>query len=347
MMANSTTAAEAIRQCQTELWYSFIPHVMFAAYNIITPCCCVFGLISHALCLSAYHKQSKKEPAYLQQIFVTIGETISILSNTAWVAITDWIWQYGNGPEWFTTCYTCIWYIGHLASPLQNVCLTTTLLLTLSMAADRLLAISKPNFYLNRWGRRQHFMCASICVFLGIATSLFDGFQTAITEIDGGQYTVIRAPSMSTVWMMALAQFRGALRIAATLSVIICNVVLIHRFRVRGKKVAQMTALEPVKEIKRKETEKTLLILAVSESFFISMSMLIHSTYYVMLYVSVPFSRCEGRIMAPITDAALIISDTVTIYITLALRPSFRRMMLGSMPCFRLSKTGQNTPQNA
>lgn len=165
-MANLTAEQQAISE-ECPITATAQDTLNFIFYTLWTPIYFVLGTVGHILCLAAYYEQSKKEAAYWQQIFVALSELIQIVTTTVFIIFMKWLNDAHEKPEWYQRCYSCIWFTCHLSAPLPNMFMTSSLLLSVSMAADRLYAIARPIAYKNGNRKRQHMISGVVCLFLG------------------------------------------------------------------------------------------------------------------------------------------------------------------------------------
>lgn len=137
----------------------------FAAYIAITPIYFLVGLISHVFCLITFYKHYKKEKAFAYQFFVSFSQLLVVImvssSNTMLMNLSGYRLP---GSLWFQQSYYLM-RAAYLASSLYNGFLTVSLLMSVSLAADRLFAIMKPFVY-NKIKKGHHQAFAVALCFL-------------------------------------------------------------------------------------------------------------------------------------------------------------------------------------
>lgn len=338
-MANNTSDAPS---CQEKsLFNAAVTGVVFFENYAILPLYFIVSISSHILCLLAYHRQSKKEHAYLTQIFITISETVQIFTTTICVAFQG-LWHFGNGPGWFLSCYPCIAYLAYCAGAFENVSITITLFLTLAMAADRLYAIWRPHLYKSRHHKRDHITAAVVSLIFGVLINVYQIFQAEVGVDDDGHYTVVLvAPKSSrtvATLLSAFAQLRVAVRLLATICLICFNLLLLHFYNQRSRKVQQMAQSSSGSASQRKkkeEEEKTLLLLSVIQSLYVSVGMTLHGCMVLLIYSIPTFFSCGYRIMSPAIEIVFQTGDIVVFITMMITRPHYRKMILAGVPCLR------------
>lgn len=308
----------------------------------------ILGLSGHSLCLLAYYRKVKKESAYVNQIFVSVSETVQIFATSVFVTFVGILWNYDRGPQWFSRCYSCMWYTAYLASPMENITMTITLFLTLAMAMDRLFAIWKPHAYKNRDHKRDQIFSVCIAVSIGVLTSVYDCFQARMIELEPARFSLVPyitmpgATSVGIALISAFSALRTTIRLAATFCLILCNAFLVYLCSKRTKKVASMKNSSTVSatDHKRKEEEKTLLLLSVVQSTYISIGMLLHGTSIVLLATVPTYYYCEFRLVGPLSEMFLQGGDVIVFYLMLFLRSHYREMIRKEIPCLRRADNG-------
>lgn len=175
------TSSEYKQVCIYIIWnhsmsnYSEILHLV--EYYYVTPVYFIFGLLGHLSFFCALYQQAKKEKAYVYQIFVVVSETCEIFSYVVYVVSIEW-WSSleHEGAKWFNSCYVCMRYTAHVSVSLVNAFITCSLLLSISMTIDRVLALAKPFAYKQLNHKHNQIITLSLCGILAFGTSTLQCF---------------------------------------------------------------------------------------------------------------------------------------------------------------------------
>lgn len=207
-MANNTT-------CFLPDWYRVINEkTYFSVYYVVTPSYFVLGLFGHILFVSAFLQQLKHDSAYLYQIFTSANEILEIITFTLFVTTFHWFSGFVNpGANWFMANYACMWYAAHMAIPLINMFITSSMFLSLSTTADRLYALLRPFQYKNANHRRHKIAAFSFSFIVGIGTSVFDCFRFQLTWNGDVNTMSVDEVYVGSMTATVLAELRNAVRI--------------------------------------------------------------------------------------------------------------------------------------
>lgn len=305
----------------------------FAAYTVVTPIYFIIGILSRGLCLVAFYKQSKHDKAYGYQGFAALSELFEVITVALCMATRNNFAGYRlPGATWFQKSYALMWYAAHLASPLEQGMITTSLLISLSMAADRTFAMAKPFLYKNINHRRHQLIAATISFTLGLSTSAFDAFRYQL-RYDGIKYEMtVKEEYVATQGAFALAIFRNVVRILANLALVLCNILMIVYYRLKAHKVRAMDGNEE-RMAKRKSTHRTLVMLTLCQSVFTTSDLTMFNVYYSLVYMDSRFTSCFGKVMAPMDDLVLQITGVLEVFVLLSISRNFRAIISSVLCC--------------
>lgn len=350
MLIRSSSAASPMSFNSTcDVSESFWVHkdnAYFFSYYIVSPTYFLLGVVGHAVCLLVFYRQAKKESTYAYQIFVAVSEIFEMIAFTLFSLSFRWwsgIEAEGRGAEWFMRSRWLMLYAAHVSFPFLNAVLTTTLLLSLCMSADRLVALWKPFLYKRMDHRKYQRLALISSIVLGMSTSIFDGFRFRVVPYqrstnDSKSPVIYRAVGeleyMNSLQAVCLAHTRDALRIAALMALITCNVFITRFYRKRTVRLGSLTSTDDDRLQHRRNKERTLVLLTVSQSVLTSVGTTFLILFYAIVYANPNFLTCGGLLMAPILDATLQLASIIDTFIVIAIDRRFRRMVSKVLPRF-------------
>lgn len=323
-------------------WYDNAGDIAFRIeYYYITPVYFVFGLLGHLAFFSALYEQAKKEKAYIYQIFVVLSETGEIVAYVLYVASLEW-WSglERPGAKWYNSCYACMWYSAHVSVALANAFITTSLMLSISMTIDRVLALSKPFSYKQFKHKVNQIISLSVCVIIGFGTSIYQClvYELYYDPVASVYVLKVNESFLTGFTCFFFGQFRNAIRIAGVLMIFVCNILLLYFFH-KTPAVQTTTAQEK----KKRDRERTLAIVAACQSLLNMTGMSFLISYYIWDYSSPTFYKTVALLFRPIVDAAMQVTDLADFYVLMVVSKAFRRMVITSLPWYGKCCTGQQT----
>lgn len=302
------------------------------AYQILPTIYFFIGIITRSLCLFAFYKHLKKEKEYIYQIFASLSELLEVITITLLFVTKNNLSGYDlPGALWFQKSYALMWYSAVISSPLANGFITTSLLISVSMAADRLFAIGKPFVYKNINRQRHQLIAIVICIALGLSTSAFDVFRCR-THPKGDIYEIILDDDyVETIAALSLSWVRNIVRIFGNLALIFCNIATIVYYRKNINKTAPNENTQRL--TKRIATQKTLLLLTVCQSIFKTIYLTLLNIYYSLAYIDTSFTKCVDIIFGPTLDIVKQITDSFEFFAMLGVSRHFRESILRCLKC--------------
>lgn len=315
-------------------WYRKVGDIAcYIEYYYITPVYFIFGLLGHLIFICALYKQAQTEKAYIYQIFVVVSETFEII--TFFLFVTSFEWWSGmayKGAKWYQSCYLCMCYSTYVSIPFVNSFITTSLMLSISMTIDRILALAKPFAYKQFNHGRNQIVTLSVCIIIGFGTSMYQCFEYELKydELENVYKLNLNEVFIANFLCIFFGHFRNAVRIFGILLIFVCNILLLYFFHQKPALFSQTTTQEK----KKREKERTLAVMSVCSSLFnmIGMSFLI--SYYIWEYTSSKFRTSIFILYQPITNAMVQITDLADFYLLVVISKSFRKMIVTSLPCF-------------
>lgn len=331
------------------LYWRMVTYADYVAYDILPPTHIALGLPGHILSLIAFCKQSKKEKAYVYQIYSICSEILNLVAFTTWVYPLVWSgYMYKEGVEWFVVSYPLMFYASHLAIPTLQTSTTNSLLSSLIMAIDRVLAMAIPFKYKNFDHKRHQVVAFSTCILLSVSTSAFNWFTIKLeTNLNEYKVSFDQVFSKSTLAIVS-SHLRNIVRTLGVVALIVCNVLMVYFYKKRMKQVNQMVSSNNQKEAVRKSQEKALLLLTLSQSMLTTVSIFAQVVLLYLIYGIPTFVACGYlALMAPIVDGTIQIANVLEFYLALVISKQFRRVVGSVLPCVKqttsISTVGQLT----
>lgn len=314
-------------------WYIAAAEVTNYSYAyIVTPLLFIFGFTTQSLMLITFYRQAKKESGYWYQLFLAACDITVVVTRTFYVVTFDIL--FNGKVTWCISNYGCMWITMHLSIPVANMFVTTSLLLAVAMSADRVFALGKPFLYKNINHKFHRVVACITCIIIGIGSSIFDIFRYDPGLGPDGFYTRKRNEAFtSSLVAIALSHLRDAIRGVGTLVLIICNVVMLVLYHKYTRKIASIGSSSEVK--KRREKQKVLAILAISESVCNTLSMAALLTYYSLYYMYPNFINCENRFVSGLQDMITDFSAVADCFVVFVVSKTFRSMIFESVPCLK------------
>lgn len=306
-------------------WYIF--------YYCVTPLHLIFGLPAHIVSLITFYKQSKQEAGYVYQVGVTVNKILCLITFVIYVITYNWL--AGTGPDkalWFTRSYHLMWFTAHMSIALSNTFMNNAVLLSLSVAADRLFAVGVPVAYRTA-NHRRHRTCAFvICFVISAITNIAHTVELMVIEVEDGYALVWNDEAAEHPLSKIADQSSDAIYILGASLIVICNALVIHFYRKRAKAVTTLTNSNLEKEARRKMHERTLVILTSYESIMVLITSFTVAAFYTTVYANSWFSHCGFVAYQPLEDGMVEIADLLQFYVIFAISKQFRKMVFESVP---------------
>lgn len=310
---------------------------MVTTYYIATPIYFVLGTIGRSLCLAFFYKQYKQETAYMYQIFASVTDMLEILAVSLNMITFNCLsgYRFRPGVTWYKQSYPCMFWAAHLTSPLEQSFLTFSLLLSVSMAADRVFALSKPFKYRNSNRMRHQLTALTTCFLLSFTISIFDMFRFETFQ-DGDHYIIkVNQDYVTSNLALGMTMVRNCVRIIGDILLISCNVAVIVLYRSSVKTAAIAIAGNEQKEAQHKAMQRSLVLLTVCESFFNTIVITSWNIYYTLVYLDPTFSLCLGKLVGPICDLLLEVAGVLEFFALLLVSKQFRDAVFNQLKCMK------------
>jgi hypothetical protein len=311
--------------CNFDYQIISVEHLNYIAYQICAPIYFIIGLVTRSISIAAFYKAYKEEKGYGYQLVASILEMFEIIASTLNMLTTNNMSGLRlPGALWFQQNYFLMWYSAVLAVPIKHAFITTSLLISLAMSADRVFALAKPFVYKNVNHKRHLAIIVVISLCIGFSTSIFDMFRYQVCNGDNRYKLCTDKVYTSSTTANVLSWIRTLLRIIANLILIICNIAMVIYYRSSANKINTSQHSNDQRTIKRKATEKSLILLTICDSIFTTAVMSMSNTYYILTYSDPKFSSCAGQIVAPVTDIIIQVAGVAKFFALLGISKQFR-----------------------
>lgn len=324
-------------------WYqSSAKTIQLISYDVLMPLLVILGLSGHTVCLIAFHKQSKKESAYMYQIFSSISQANETIAYAIHVATYYWFpgSEAHAGVSWYMRSYVCMWITAHVTGALVNASVTLTVLLGLAMASDRVFALGKPLAYKKINHTKHQVTAAIICVLLAVTSSVFDCLRFYPIFNENEIYTLaVDEDFMSSFGATFLSHLGTTIRGVAAVGLVAINIAMFVVYRRFTRRISQMTRTSQA-ETKRREQQKVLALLAFFESLFTLCEMTIYIAYYLLLTEDRGFYPCKGTFYTALMDDLYEVFGVCDFFVVFAISKRFREIVFESAPCLKRFSAG-------
>lgn len=324
-MSNNSTAPIC---WQPDWFFALGERINFAQLFVILPIYATIGLFGHIICVGAFFKQAKNEKAYIYQILLEVTGCLENISFTLFLLSFLGGGEFGDGYEWYQKSYFLMWYAAHLAIPLLHSFSVSCLMLNVSMAADRVFALTKPFAY-KSINRKKHLAVAlALSLVIGFGSTLFN---SCLFEVQNGENQYMLGIDMDFIQSLTstiLSNFCNFTRMVGLLALVTCNISILRQF---GKHVAQIAKLTIVQlsttDKRREAAEKSLLALTIVQSFFMAVTMFSYVLFYTAAYAIPLFAVCDQTVYAPLLNSVLMLCDLGKTGVIVALNRKAREML--------------------
>lgn len=208
--------------------------------------------------------------------------------------------------------------------------LMSSALLASAMAADRVFALGLPFVYKNIKHSRHQIAAAVICFTLPSLVSVSYIWELAVIQ-KGDRFSVTHDEDYAaTTSRRVLVGVESVLRVSCIVCLILLNFIMIILFQKRNRKVAQMTNSSEEKRNQKKD--RTLLFVNLTQSVLMCLNQVPHvALHEVLLYPG--FQQCAVTIVMPLVDACIFLTDSMDLFVLLAVNKKMRQKVVSAMKC--------------
>lgn len=285
--------------------------------------------------LVGFYRKSKPESTQNYQIYIIAVTTAELLTFALYSLSVQWC-NDTIFSSWCPQSLPVLWYGYHVSFTLENSLTTTKLFLSISMAADRVLALARPVLYktLRKVRHRRAALC--ICFFLGLSTSVFDGFRMQViwnptTFTYSGK---VDKDFINSSLGIGLAWLRNTVRIVGLIILIILNVAVLRLYHRKMFEIFKASANDKL-EMERRKDERALVAVTVTQSFCTAVDMTFHCIYYSVQYMAPFFAGCTGKLMTPIFEFTAQVTAAGQFFAVLRVSASMRSLADDSLRSLR------------
>lgn len=333
MATNDTN--NIISTCSITIYRLYIiDQLRIGVYHVLTILYLIIGISTSLILLAAFYKQSRTERAYRYQIVFTLSKLFETYAFGSFLLADKWFQD--EEVRWFVTDYRSMYVFISFGLGLHHTFIISSLLLSIAMAADRVLALRKPMVYKSINHTKHQLIASVVCFALGFlaAGPLF--VSKSIVK-SGDRFVEIYNYAIDATIIGSLCFYlRLVLRAGGVVLLVILNVVMFNFFRQRMRKVATMTNNSPQDEEKRSR-DKMLLWLNIYQACIMLANQVPHVSWQVLIFfLTGGFANCEGRLVGALCDAVLMLTDTADFFIVIAIKKKMRKLVVNALPkcCF-------------
>lgn len=297
------------------------------AYYVCPPFLLLFGLGSNLVAALALYKESKKHTAYLYQVYDMLLMGLTIFGFIASIVTLRLCSGFiSAGQLWFMRNYALMWYTAHLTIPLVNAFGLASLYFSVAVAADRVVAMAKPQAYTLVNHKRRLKISVTLSLFIGMGSSIFDMVRYYLVD-NGISYVIVIDTAYTTSTFASFSnQFRNALQVVGILLVVLCNGKALVIFLRSAKELSGILNDKRITE--RQKVEKTLFYLTLVQGIEETIGRVAQVVYYVFAFVDTNFLLCEGRLAAPILEATQELLMLSRVFLAALVSDPFRKSIM-------------------
>lgn len=266
---------------------------------------------------------------------MSLSDTLEVIAVSACITTLQNLSGFRvPGALWFQQNYALMWYSAHLASPLYNGFITTSLLMATSMAADRLFAVARPFVHRGINHKWHRITAIVICYFLGLSTGVFEAFRYWIEKGSNRYFIRVDEDYIQTTQAIALAAVQDFIRLFCNVALVVCNIALVICYRLNVHDMREVDEDEG-HAAKRKATQRTLVLLTISQSTFTTADITMANIFYIFVYTIPSFTDCYAKVMAPVLELTVESAGILEFFALFAISKHFRKIIIHCFPCKR------------
>lgn len=293
---------------QSNWFFTTGENISAVQYTVILPIYATICTLGHMLCVSVFLKQAKNEKAYNYLIYLEVTECLVTFVFTLFLLTTLGSGIQNTGYDWYLKNYVLMWYSAHLAIPLINCAGMFALLINVSMAADRVFALMKPFIYKVIAHKKHQRMALTMSLLVSVGTTLFNVRLYDVKSVGDHFIIVVDIVYVQTITSVVLNHACNVTRMVGLLTLIGCNVSILHNFKKRMRQNAKMTTTKTLAK-KHEERENTLILLIVLQSLFQMVTMLSSLVYYTAVYTIPLFNICDRALYSPLLNSVIMTGE--------------------------------------
>lgn len=234
-----------------------------------------------------------------------------------------WSGTTGSGRTWFMSNYFLMWCSAHVPIALGNIFVAATVFFSVVMVIDRIYAILKPFEHKNANHKLIQKFVVAFSLAIAFSCGLFDFFRQHVTTLNPPLYKVeLNKEFVENDIAIYFSHVRNSFRCFLVVSLIICNILLVYFYRNRRLKLTN--SFNNTRDNNRRKNEKTLIILAVSQSIFISAYNLALALTHLLTYSGFDLFSCIKSFWWPISETTFQLGSMCNFYIFLFTNKNFR-----------------------
>lgn len=302
---------------------------LLQCYFYLIPLYILVVFVARPICLKTFLASSTQEKAYVYQIFLTSAEFLEGVATIIFIFVDLGSGVEGNyAPAWFKSSYALMFISGHLNLLLSNFTTMLVPLLSVCMAADRAFALGRPMKYRNLKHSLHQKIALACSIFIAAIFTAQCSFVLEVQTING-VYEI--RPSISyraSGAAAALGTLGNMVRLLGLVALVTCNLAVIrfHRQYISNLVKLMNGRIRDEKLESEKATERILLMLTLSQSFFVAITTA--ALFVITSLYAMPSFECEMRALWPLISILVMCCDLLSACMTLALLKKVRRGIL-------------------
>lgn len=206
----------------------------------------------------------------------------------------------------------------------MNAFFTTAELLSLFVISNRIMALARPFRYKIANHIKNQIFAAVFCLTISFSTSVFHYFLFKVVYLDehSGLYTFTsdNVYENSLIYVI-LNQTRNAVRGISLMIMCIGNIFLVWLYR--KHRLNYKVNFNQSNDKEKEETERTLTVLCLCQSFFATLSSTTLITFYAYLAINPPMYTCEGILLILLVNGIIELTEICDFYFACLINKKF------------------------
>lgn len=300
----------------------------YVSINILLPIYITFGIFSRLVLLIGFAMQAKRESNYIYQLLIMCSRAFENLSYGFYLVSVYWYSGTFEGKaDWFVSSYALMFIAMRLGMSLNFFFLFTNLFLTVAVSADRVFALWKPFAYKHVNHGRHRTVAITISIVISFLLNVDHYWHYEIVKVGDIYISQMNHAYVSQGISKAMENFRTPLRLVTIACLIALNVLMVIGYQRRMKKLQLMSTTNQDKADARKEANKELLIMTISQCCLTCVEGIPHAIMHVLLLQSMYWSMC-GLVLSPITNGAVIVADLAELFVVILVSRKMRQNVI-------------------
>ncbi len=294
---------------------------------------CIFGIIGNALSLVVMIMVTKENQAFFIQVIVVLNDlflcTVAFFYN---LFIPNFRVPWNLAPAWVHRSKALV-IIGSYVTQVGNMFITCSILLVLGASMTRMCALKWPQVYAGLKHRKHAIITGTICLLVGILSSLHDCFRYSMNYCEPMESYYITdrfTPDFHYINLVqAFELTRMFIRVIGLVALTTMAILVSILYKKHSAQHAALTAQHSQQPIDSKMLTKLLLI----QAFTLSIGYTPVLILYLVIYFPTWFPAGSIMTMWKLCDFGAAIGMTWNFGFYVAMSKKFRKLLRAVICC--------------